>query len=82
MHSEDEIRYCQTMGLVQLVTDALVHLGHAEHPPLEASLLDYSNIECAKNRQVALMAEACREPRRMVSVKPARYQNHPEQPSF
>lgn len=70
------------MGLVRLVTYALAHLDHAEHPPLEASLLNCSNIERAKSQRVALMAEAFREPRRMVSVKPVRYQNHPEQPSF
>jgi hypothetical protein len=65
-----------------LATYALEHLDHAEHPPLEASLSNYSNTERVKNQPVALMAEAFREQRRMASAKPARYQNHPEQPSF
>lgn len=70
------------MGSVRLVTDVLVHLVHAEHPPSEASLLNYSNIEREENQRVALMAEAFHGPRHMVNVKPARYQNHPERPSF
>jgi hypothetical protein len=70
------------MELVRSATYAPVHLGHAEHPPSEASLSDYLNTERARNQPVALMAEASREPRRMANVKLAHYQNHPEQPSF